>query len=273
MDWQFFPVLWEPSENAYTPSMLRSSLRLLRRLSGVTGAEERAWNSWSARHPSVAAIITRVRESGWTYLDLQALMDLAQAAMDAERKNLPGIIIETGCGRGGSSIVLAAAKQPARPLVIYDTFSGIPPPGRGDGWDARLRFWMITHGRARGSATEVYYGYLPELRQKVEQSFAACGLPVADHQVRLIEGRLEDTLQGSELVALAHIDCDWYEPVRASLERIAPRLCPGGRMILDDAYMWSGCRRAVREFLQMAEQGAFTVEHHARLHLVRTNGR
>ncbi len=59
----------------------------------------------------------------------------------------------------------------------------------------------------------------------------------------------QDTITGDEPVALAHIDGDWYESVRTCLERIGPRLSPGGVMVIDDYFYWSGCRTAVDEFL------------------------
>ena len=50
-------------------------------------------------------------------------------------------------------------------------------------------------------------------------------------------------------VALAHIDCDFYEPTKLCLEKWYPVLSPGGFMQFDDYDSFSGCRRAVDEFL------------------------
>jgi asparagine synthase (glutamine-hydrolysing) len=51
------------------------------------------------------------------------------------------------------------------------------------------------------------------------------------------------------------------------LERIAPLLVPGGRIVLDDYYMWSGCRRAVDEYFEGRDE--FRLEQRAKLHVVR----
>ena len=51
-------------------------------------------------------------------------------------------------------------------------------------------------------------------------------------------------------VAFAHVDVDWYEPVKTSLERIFPNLTVGGSIILDDYHDWGGCRKATDEFLR-----------------------
>ena len=50
-------------------------------------------------------------------------------------------------------------------------------------------------------------------------------------------------------VAFAHIDVDWYEPVKVSLERIFPYLSAGGCIVLDDYHDWGGCKKATDEFL------------------------
>jgi hypothetical protein len=51
-------------------------------------------------------------------------------------------------------------------------------------------------------------------------------------------------------VVFAHIDVDWYEPVKTCLDRIIPKLCIGGSIILDDYYGWSGCRKATDYYFQ-----------------------
>ena len=76
----------------------------------------------------------------------------------------------------------------------------------------------------------------------------------------------QDTITGDEPVALAHIDGDWYESVRTCLERIGPRLSPGGVMVIDDYFHWSGCRTAVDEFLAKHPDDYRTVRR-TRLHI------
>ena len=67
-------------------------------------------------------------------------------------------------------------------------------------------------------------------------------------------GRFEKTLDRRESrpVAFAHIDCDWYAPVRHCLAAIKHRVTPGGCIVLDDYMDYGGCRRAVKEFLETA---------------------
>ena len=50
-------------------------------------------------------------------------------------------------------------------------------------------------------------------------------------------------------VALAHVDCDFYDPTKLCLEKWYPALSPGGIMQFDDYNAFSGCRKAVDEFV------------------------
>jgi asparagine synthase (glutamine-hydrolysing) len=50
-------------------------------------------------------------------------------------------------------------------------------------------------------------------------------------------------------IALAHNDCDWFDPVLRCLHGVAPRMRPGAAVVLDDSSDWEGCRRAADVFL------------------------
>ena len=60
-----------------------------------------------------------------------------------------------------------------------------------------------------------------------------------------------------ERIAFAHVDCDWYVPVRFCLERIAERLSAGGAIVLDDYHDYAGCRRAADEFMAARPEFSF----------------
>lgn len=164
--------------------------------------------------------------------------------------------------------MLARAKKAARPLLVYDVFGMIPAPTDADGEDVHARYETIKSGRASGLSGDTYYGYEPDLMAKVRQTFERFGLPLDENAVSLIPGLFQDTIVGDEPVALAHIDGDWYESVRTCLERIGPRLSPAGVMVIDDYDAWSGCRRAVDEFLARHPEDYRAIRR-SRLHLER----
>lgn len=216
----------------------------------------------------VEETIGRVRAEHLTYLKPDGLRALAAGVRDAEAARLPGLVIEAGTALGGSAIVMAAAKAPERPMKVYDVFGMIPPPGEQDGEDVHARYRQIADGRAKGVGGATYYGYRDDLYQTVADSFARLGVPAAEHNVELIQGLFEDTIDLDEPVAFAHLDGDWYESTMTCLTRIVPLLVPGGRIVLDDYYKWSGCRAAVDEYF--ADRPGFRLEHGAKLHVIRT---
>jgi asparagine synthase (glutamine-hydrolysing) len=211
--------------------------------------------------------IARVRAEHLTYLKPSNLRELAAAVDGLEREGVAGLIVEAGAARGGSAIVLASAKAPARVLKVYDVFGMIPPPTDRDGADVHARYETIAAGEASGPGGDTYYGYRDDLLGEVTASFARLGLAVEDNNVELIQGLFEDTIELDEPVALAHLDGDWYESTKTCLERIAPLLVPGGRIVLDDYYKWSGCRTAVDEYFE--GRAEFRLERRAKLHVVR----
>jgi Macrocin-O-methyltransferase (TylF) len=152
-------------------------------------------------------------------------------------------------------------------MKVYDVFGMIPAPTARDGADVHARYETIVNREAKGPGGETYYGYRENLLDEVTDSFARHGVPLAEHRVELVQGLFEDTIELDEPVALAHLDGDWYESTMTCLTRIAPRLVPGGRIVLDDYYKWSGCRAAVDEYF--AGRDGFRLEHGARLHAVR----
>jgi len=216
----------------------------------------------------VTKVIVGVREESLTYLSQDNLGALASVAMEADRASRPGLIIEAGTALGGSAIVLAAAKSPERPMKVYDVFGMIPEPSEADGPDVHKRYEQIKGGGAKGVGGETYYGYRDDLLQEVTDSFARHGVPIAENNVELVKGLFQDTIDLDEPVAFAHLDGDWYESTMVCLERIAPLLVRGGRIVLDDYHAWSGCRTAVDEYF--SDRPGFRLERRAKVHVVRT---
>ena len=146
----------------------------------------------------------------------------------------------------------------------------IPEPGERDDADVRKRYDVIKDGKARGIRGDTYYGYREHLLEEVKNSF--CELlgirDVEEKGIRLIKGLFEDTLIVDGPVSLAHIDCDWYDSVMVCLERIVPRLVPGGVLVIDDYDHWSGCRKAVDDYFRDKTDG-YVFEKKSRMHITR----
>jgi predicted O-methyltransferase YrrM len=217
--------------------------------------------------PAVEQTIERARAEHLTYLRRNDLRELATVVADADANELPGLIVEAGTARGGSAIVMAAAKAPARGMKVYDVFGMIPAPSEHDGADVHRRYEKIAGGEAKGVGGDTYYGYRDDLYEEVKESFGRLGVPVDEHNVELVQGLFEDTIDLDEPVAFAHLDGDWYESTMTCLQRIAPLLTPGGRIVLDDYDHWSGCRMAVDEYFE--DRAGYRLEQKAKLHVIR----
>jgi O-methyltransferase len=247
---------------------LRTTRRRLRRARAQLEDARRHPPLFSGQLPErVVQTIDAVRGERLTYLKAGMLEDLAACVLRLEHEGQAGVIVEAGTARGGSAIVLAAAKSRDRPMKVYDVFGMIPPPSERDGADVHRRYEKIAAGVAKGPGGETYYGYRDDLYHEVDASFARHSVPVGEHNVELVRGLFADTIRLDEPVALAHLDGDWYESTMTCLTRIAPLLVSGGRIVLDDYYTWSGCRRAVDEYF--AGREGFRFEHRTRLHVVR----
>ena len=192
---------------------------------------------------------------------------LASLVAEADLAQRPGLVVEAGTALGGAAIVMAAAKAAGRPMKVYDVFGMIPPPSDKDGTDVHRRYDRILKGESTGLRGDVYYGYHDDVYGEVKASFARLGAPVEDNDVDLVQGLFQDTIDLDEPVAFAHLDGDWYESTMTCLERIVPLLTPGGRIVLDDYYAWSGCTTAVDEYF--AGRAGYRIERRARLHVVR----
>ena len=199
--------------------------------------------------PSYAKrIIDEIRSRNLTYLSRDRLVSLARLVLWGEKNSIPGDIIETGCALGGSAILMSFLKSRLRMIKTFDVFGMIPEPSSMDGTDVQKRYREIALGKSSGIAGDEYYGYIPDLKIKVIESFHSFDLQLSENNIELIEGLLEDTLKITSSVSLAHIDVDWYESVMISLLNIEPKLSAGGSIVIDDYYDWSGCRRAVDEY-------------------------
>ncbi len=196
----------------------------------------------------VDKLIRRVKTLKLTYLSTDALRLLALSIYAIDKKGIPGDILETGCALGGSSILIGKFKNKKRDFRIFDSFELMPEPTEKDEDDIHERFEVIKSGKSKGIDGDLYYGYEKDLLNKVKKSFELFNINIDQNNIHFIKGYYEDTLKIDKPVALAHIDCDWYDSVMVSLERITPFLSIGGILIIDDYYYYSGCKKATDDF-------------------------
>lgn len=205
--------------------------------------------SWAYKNPEEAKLIQSVLEAKLTFLSPLKMQSLVDELKRIEELGIEGDIVEAGCALGGSSIVLSRVKASSRLFKVYDVFDMIPPPSEEDPVDVHERYETIKEGKAQGFSGDEYYGYRENLYKVVQENFKRFQVNLEERNVTLIKGLLQETMEITRPVVLAHIDVDWYDPVMTCLERIVPHLAPGGVIIMDDYFHWGGCKKACDEFL------------------------
>lgn len=190
--------------------------------------------SWAAR---AAVVLSRqLSETGVTgpfYLDRhEAVCEVLEMT-----RNVPGAYVEVGVYRGASAAValmyLRAAKI-RRQVLLLDTFHGFA-------YDSAHRSgelgWAGTHVLFKSPGEWIAY-----LRDKLGQ----LAMPFEIRQLEIVNEELPEYLQQ---IAVAHIDVDMFEPTLAALQKVAPRMQPGGVIVLDDVDHLYGAYAALQEFL------------------------
>jgi O-methyltransferase len=132
------------------------------------------------------------------------LLEMMSLALDTP----PGPIVEVGVFQGGSAVYLASvAKGTGRSLHLFDTFKGIPCKGPGD------------HHNVGDFAD-------------VSLDAVRLAIPSAIYHVGIFPHTLPDDLQGLSFV---HCDADQAQSVEAVIQRLWPRVVPGGIIVFDDS--------------------------------------
>lgn len=201
--------------------------------------------------PTLPEIARQVRQAKLTYLSEAKLQSLHECISAVKSAKIGGDFMEFGVALGGSAICLAKELGDDRRFLGFDVFSMIPAPSERDDESAHKRYSVISAGKSKGIAEDPYYGYVDNLYDKVVQSLRDFGVVVDGEKIQMIRGLFSDSFPKTPFshVALAHIDCDWYDYVTECLEFVLPRMLPGGRIILDDYNDFAGCKKAVHDFL------------------------
>jgi len=171
----------------------------------------------------------------YTMLSTLNLYFLQELTRRADRLGVLGDFVECGVYRGGSAGVLgyeAVRSTYQRRLWLYDSFAGMPVASRYDDDYSRS-----IEGKYIGSETQT---------RRILQR-----LRVPKERFSIDVGWFEDTLPKSERfpIALLHVDCDFYNPVKLTLETFYSRVEPLGFIVLNDYGCFQGCRTATDEFL------------------------
>jgi hypothetical protein len=169
---------------------------------------------------------------------------LAHAKLYEQSLGLPGHFLEAGVFRGASFCrfrKLGRLFHPdhARRFFGFDVFGTFPAAEFGP--DKKVLERQFSSDGDTGISREALLSLL------TEQGLGA--------NVELVQGDIRKTLPefldaNQELsFSIVNIDLDLYEPIKATLEHVFPRVVRGGVVILDDYEGFPGAKKAVDEYL------------------------
>jgi O-methyltransferase len=158
--------------------------------------------------------------------------NLLRIAREIDDRAIPGAIVECGVLDGGTAAIMAfGTKRSDRPLHLFDSWEGLPAATEKDG-DAEM--WA---GDVVGSPRRV--------------AAVLRALQISFSRVNFHKGWFDKTFPKANIdaIALLHIDADFYDSVRLTLETWGPHISKGGYIQIDDYSSFIGCRKAVDEYL------------------------
>ena len=233
--------------NAKLKRAIRNRAQLL--LKGIVFSTIGYWmNLWNRTfvigcRPDFHADFDRIRDypeliKGWIYNnrinnagDLARFYTIYLNVNQVLEDRVPGDFVELGVYKGNSAKLLASlGRRQNRHLYLFDTFTGF------DSRDLR--------GMDSGTRNDF-----------ADTSLKTVQKLVGTEGVTYVPGFFPDStsqIEMPERIAIAHIDCDLYEPMKAGLEWFYPRLSTGGILLLHDysSGYWPGAKRAIDEFFE-----------------------
>ncbi|MBN1195981.1 MAG: class I SAM-dependent methyltransferase [Candidatus Aminicenantes bacterium] len=172
--------------------------------------------------PELLRLIRSLRREDGRFLfrpsELAIVYSLASAC-----RSISGDFAEVGVFRGTSAKVIATAKGD-KSLFLFDTFGGLPLPGRRDGRFRQKQFAASVQAVSRRLQNYADVTIVPGI-------FPASGVHLRNHHF-----------------AFVHLDVDLYASTRDCLEFFYPRMNPGGIILSHDYAQAEGVQRAFDEF-------------------------
>jgi O-methyltransferase len=183
------------------------------------------------RYLDGARLQRRLRREGYTMTSSRRGRALHRLAATAAEARVPGALVDCGVWNGGSTVLLSRG-APEREVWAFDSFEGLPEPGKLD-----------------GAASLDHVGDCLGSEERLREAFRLYGDPA---RLNVRKGWFEETFRSTveeiDSVAVLHCDGDWYDSVLLTLETFYPLVSPGGFVVIDDYGHWVGAREATDEF-------------------------
>jgi O-methyltransferase len=188
-----------------------------------------------------------------TLASFERLATLWQQVRYLDRYNIPGGLVECGVWKGGCAGLMALAHMhnrstPEREIHLFDSFQGLPQPDRNLDGDEAIG---IAQGEAEGKDLAIG-ACVASIEESRHLLIDTIGYP--RHLIKIHPGWYSEVIpEAAHLVgniALLRLDCDWYKSTETCLKHLYSKVSDYGVVVIDDYGHFSGCRRAVDDFVQ-----------------------
>ncbi len=168
--------------------------------------------------------------------------------------DIAGDIVECGVWKGGlmqlAALTMLELGDHSRKIYLYDTFAGMPEPGKFDlDWnDYSPHEMWLEHRWGESSPGLSEFGFGGNL-ESVAELMVKTGYPAENFF--FVKGLVEDTIPKNMPSAISYLrlDTDWYESTAHELEHLFPVLSVGGILVVDDYGTYKGSRKATDEYI------------------------
>ncbi|WOD43984.1 TylF/MycF/NovP-related O-methyltransferase [Hwangdonia lutea] len=182
----------------------------------------------------------------FTMTSSERIVSLIRALNYVVNNNINGAIVECGVWKGGSIMAVLHTMnnlKNIRDIYLYDTFEGMTEPKDIDlsvKGDSAKEIYQDSNGNWCFSSLE-----------EVKKNVFSINYPI--EKLHFIKGKVEETIPDSntpDKIAVLRLDTDWYESTKHEMIHLFPNIVKGGIIIIDDYGHWSGCKKAVDEYLK-----------------------
>ena len=166
------------------------------------------------------------------------------------KNEILGDFVECGVWKGGSMMLAAKLlkdNKSDRLIYLYDTFEGMSAPGQFD-FASNVKKSKKNHAQVllKKDKKLICLATIDEVKKNLNST------GYKNDCIKFIKGDVKETLNQNlpGRIALLRLDTDWYESTKIELEKLFPKLSPGGILIIDDYKSWEGCKKAVNEYFK-----------------------
>jgi O-methyltransferase len=176
----------------------------------------------------------------YSMISYERFVNNINSVKNVERNKIEGDIIEIGVWKGGSilSMILACTEN-IRNFYLYDTFEGFTDVQDIDKDHNNILASKIL------STNEFMkcICYLDDVKKNIYNF-------TKNECINFIKGDIVKNNIFPSKIAILRLDTDYYESTKYELENFYPLVSDGGIIIIDDYNAWSGCKKAVDDFIK-----------------------